>query len=302
MQYLFTSLWPGRFLSTRRSRSSAFTLIELLVVIAIIAILAAILFPVFAQAREKARQASCLSNTKQLGLGIYQYVQDYDETLPMGGVVFPAYDTRWPKTIYPYVKNVGVFACPSQTEEMFGATKTDFVPTLEAATAIKPTGPSSVGGYGINFNLVGFANAGATTLSKTLADIKDSAGTFLVCEAARLDGQGNTFALNGVAPKDWVPLQSIATEWQVFPPSSFTSNPNTGQASNQWFTQTADGHGNNHATCRRPVPRHNGGLNVIYCDGHAKWSKIEQFLGTSRAVPGRIGYDYGDPQNSWDDQ
>src|ERR1700734_1523997 len=69
---------------TRRSTrtQTAFTLIELLVVIAIIAILAAILFPVFAQAREKARQATCISNMKQLGLGFAQYTQDYDETSP----------------------------------------------------------------------------------------------------------------------------------------------------------------------------------------------------------------------------
>jgi len=64
------------------NRRTGFTLIELLVVIAIIAILAAILFPVFAQARAKARQASCLSNSKQLGLALYLYAQDYDETLP----------------------------------------------------------------------------------------------------------------------------------------------------------------------------------------------------------------------------
>jgi len=64
---------------------SAFTLIELIVVIAIIAILAAILFPVFAQAREKARQTSCLSNERQLGLAVIQYVQDYDQTYPPGG-------------------------------------------------------------------------------------------------------------------------------------------------------------------------------------------------------------------------
>ena len=70
-------------LSPRVSRSSGFTLIELLVVIAIIAILAAILFPVFAQAREKARQTSCLSNQKQIGTAALMYVQDYDETFPM---------------------------------------------------------------------------------------------------------------------------------------------------------------------------------------------------------------------------
>src|SRR5689334_14563129 len=68
--------------SRRSGRRNAFTLIELLVVIAIIAILAAILFPVFAQAREKARAISCLSNTKQLGLAVMMYVQDYDETYP----------------------------------------------------------------------------------------------------------------------------------------------------------------------------------------------------------------------------
>ncbi|WP_309718144.1 DUF1559 domain-containing protein [Armatimonas sp.] len=117
-----------------QSKKSAFTLIELLVVIAIIAILAAILFPVFAQAREKARTISCLSNTRQIGLGIMMYAQDYDETYcpyfsgftPPG--TYSAPSQYWPQLISPYIQKAGtsggggqalatdlsqVFICPS---------------------------------------------------------------------------------------------------------------------------------------------------------------------------------------------
>jgi prepilin-type N-terminal cleavage/methylation domain-containing protein/prepilin-type processing-associated H-X9-DG protein len=106
-----------------RDRRSGFTLIELLVVIAIIAILAAILFPVFAQARAKARQSACLNNMKQLGTGLMMYAQDYDETLPIndyiGNGLVPLLGWRDPKAgdswctgIYPYVKNLQVYVCP----------------------------------------------------------------------------------------------------------------------------------------------------------------------------------------------
>jgi prepilin-type N-terminal cleavage/methylation domain-containing protein len=112
-----------------RRRTPAFTLIELLVVIAIIAILAAILFPVFAQARAKARQAACLSNLKQLGLGLSLYVQDYDESLPIATswgprwgpsdyktnaqYVSPFPDSKQPGLLQPYLKNDPIWFCPS---------------------------------------------------------------------------------------------------------------------------------------------------------------------------------------------
>ena len=108
---------------------SGFTLIELLVVIAIIAILAAILFPVFAKVREKARQISCVSNEKQLGLALLQYEQDADEKFPVGlfinvgGQIGPqavgfgqsGMGMGWAGQIYPYVKSTGVYKCPDDS-------------------------------------------------------------------------------------------------------------------------------------------------------------------------------------------
>src|SRR5215831_4660428 len=118
-----------------RRKSFGFTLIELLVVIAIIAILAAILFPVFAQARESARTTSCLSNVRQIGLAVYMYVQDYDEQYPHSDYSLPAgsgsplnpaasgvFATRvnhykWESWLVPYIKNVQIMQCPSRTKD-----------------------------------------------------------------------------------------------------------------------------------------------------------------------------------------
>lgn len=107
----------GRAGIPARDRRSAFTLIELLVVIAIIAILAAILFPVFAQAREKARQSACLSNMKQIMLGLHMYTQDYDETFPperMPNVTNPGGPAgcTWRYALNSYIKNLQVWYCP----------------------------------------------------------------------------------------------------------------------------------------------------------------------------------------------
>jgi len=103
--------------SGSRTLRQGFTLIELLVVIAIIAILAAILFPVFAQARDKARGVACLSNIKQTALAITMYQQDYDESIPLGNQEYPGevynYDISWIKAVQPYVKNLQMFVCPN---------------------------------------------------------------------------------------------------------------------------------------------------------------------------------------------
>lgn len=102
--------------SSPRSQRKGFTLIELLVVIAIIAILAAILFPVFAQARAKARQISCISNEKQICLGVLMYQQDYDEIFPLlttdKNTATYVYDITWVNNIQPYIKSNQLFVCP----------------------------------------------------------------------------------------------------------------------------------------------------------------------------------------------
>jgi len=97
------------------SRKNAFTLIELLVVIAIIAILAAILFPVFARARENARRSSCQSNLKQIGLGLIQYQQDYDEKYQLSFGGGDGNNLQWMQLAQPYVKSSQIFVCPSNS-------------------------------------------------------------------------------------------------------------------------------------------------------------------------------------------
>ena len=108
---------PARGVTQSRTKNKGFTLIELLVVIAIIAILAAILFPAFAKARESARRASCSSNLKQIGLGMLQYAQEYDEKfIPATIDASPVTnELPWQVLVQPYLKSADLFRCPSNT-------------------------------------------------------------------------------------------------------------------------------------------------------------------------------------------
>jgi prepilin-type N-terminal cleavage/methylation domain-containing protein/prepilin-type processing-associated H-X9-DG protein len=188
---------------TQRPDRRGFTLIELLVVIAIIAILAAILFPVFARAREAARQSSCLSNTRQMSNAVMMYVQDNDEVYPymwMGGagnVHVPVGQTAstnyfiWAEAIYPYVKNAGVYQCPSQK--------------FTQAQMPYSTFP-------VSYNYNGNASGGASGTS--MATIGAPATTVLLYDGWTMDAWWY--------PQDQASLLSGLTSWTPASPSPVT--------------------------------------------------------------------------------
>jgi len=226
-----------------RSRRG-FTLIELLVVIAIIAILAAILFPVFAKAREKARQASCASNLKQLVLAFIQYKTDYDEKFPMtcwtptvntaGCAIWPQ---AWPNSIYPYCKNQQIFVCPSNS----GA--------CMMPGAYAPNSPGSVwdNGAGTNYGIGEefFSQSGG------LADAKLSAPaeTLFIADSRCNWIGGYWSAANRAA------LTRVAMAKRGASNSAACCNGNV------WDATAENG------------TLHNGGSNLGFADGHVKWYK-----------------------------
>jgi prepilin-type N-terminal cleavage/methylation domain-containing protein/prepilin-type processing-associated H-X9-DG protein len=169
--------------AARRNRRRGFTLIELLVVIAIIAILAAILFPVFARAREAARAASCRSNLKQIGLAINMYRQDYDETMPfqVNGSLWTFHPTDWANQTYwgyfylPYTKNQQIWACPSAKE-----------------ASVKTTS------YGVNGYLDGGRFSAPWQPGISDAAVEDPAGTLFAHDSweTRLDDNGDMLKIS----------------------------------------------------------------------------------------------------------
>ena len=221
--------------TNNRHRNGAFTLIELLVVIAIIAILAAILFPVFAQAREKARTASSGSNVRQLGLSILMYKQDYDEKHPFGGWLPDNIGSgEWQNSCSPYIKNKGLYYCPSSGDD-----------------TENPADPTQ---WSWNRNPVSYLynnQLGRDRRPVGDARIKAPAETWML-----LDGHSDWGGREGV---DW--MGRAKTVW-LMEDTTFGSAGSlvTGWLSWQGFTWA--------------LPRHNQGANVCFADGHVKYQKV----------------------------
>jgi prepilin-type N-terminal cleavage/methylation domain-containing protein/prepilin-type processing-associated H-X9-DG protein len=237
---------------------AAFTLIELLVVIAIIAILAAILFPVFAQAREKARQTACLSNTKQIALGIMQYSGDYDEALPVQGDDAQKRG-RWMYQVYPYIKNNQVFTCPNFPE---GA--------LNPADLMG----STISGYGWN-TCMGDNDSkippltGVIQTSYTLAQIAKPSDTIIVGETGTVATNGSTlqgYTLGARNPA----IQSAAL--------LSTSIPFFRHNTEQTAQKTVSG-----VTIKLPTV---GRANFCFLDGHSKSLTVGQAFEVAPTVNG----------------
>ena len=251
-----------------------FTLIELLVVIAIIAILAAILFPVFAQAREKARAIACLSNTKQLALAAIQYEQDYDEKTA-SGVNDHGLGSGWAGQLYTYTKSTAVYLCPD-----------------DAGSGLSHGHPTS---YLYNRNCAIYDPTGSGTgesasAGQSLAAFTAPAKTILLCEITGsgyydvsqpyTNGPGGPSGpsngdetYSGGSPAGC----GLGGQYDVVGYSTNFSGPTEPSGDVQYATGylrnsvAATGSAAAQSYFTGPTGRHTGGANYVMCDGHAKF-------------------------------
>jgi prepilin-type N-terminal cleavage/methylation domain-containing protein/prepilin-type processing-associated H-X9-DG protein len=258
------------------SKNKGFTLIELLVVIAIIAILAAILFPVFAKAREKARQTACLSNMKQLGLGLMQYVSDYDGVYPLSyyypnGTSGATGYCHWSAMIAPYTKSNQLFVCNSDPNKGVLPTNTfDYqVPNLS---------------YLGNELLMGRPKANFKVVAE--CELDDASSLIAVAEMTNYPFAmgGSSAASGGNGNKSHRPANVLSAADTNM---DGTNNTPLHQASLSecndalaWAsTLSASTNDESHSHVRYMQPdRHNGGQNYAFADGHAKWLKLGSVL------------------------
>lgn len=247
-----TQIRPSR---TKPSRF-AFTLIELLVVIAIIAILAAILFPVFAQARNKARATACLSNTKQIGLALLAYSQDYDEQMVRGWYGQDGYQAsnntvkyKWMDAIEPFVKNTGLYKCPNAPLGIANG-KGEYVPYKQLGTAIGTNANGDDQHYGSYVINSAYWDTNANPRSKR--------------------GVSNEIALSVVeAPAKTIWVTDGNGSYQISWPDVNNDPEVVGKDGSIGYLSWK-GHGIGDMQEGAVVDRHQGMTNVIYCDGHSK--------------------------------
>jgi prepilin-type N-terminal cleavage/methylation domain-containing protein/prepilin-type processing-associated H-X9-DG protein len=253
-----------------RSVNRAFTLIELLVVIAIIAILAAILFPVFAQAREKARTISCLSNIKQVNLSWQMYLQDYDETMvPMWGYnEDPTYGSLyWPKLLDPYTKSWAIYHCPSAPDPngVFGG------------------GPNAwwynqmrLSNIGYNYLDLGQWDGCTTTEGISLANVDTPA--FTISFADSESGDPASLASGG-----WMGVNAPA-QYAAINPAPITCTWYTGwHGGYDWTVNPSSTYPD---FLGFSIWRHTNGVNVGWVDGHAKFMQYQQLYAGTNFGPG----------------
>ncbi|MBI3947601.1 MAG: prepilin-type N-terminal cleavage/methylation domain-containing protein [Armatimonadetes bacterium] len=273
------SAYSIRRFGRRTGGIRGFTLIELLVVIAIIAILAAILFPVFSRARARARAASCLSNQKQWGTAILQYLQDFDECYPANGYYTPAL-VWWFDILAPY----------SGTKVVSGSN--DYAKGNKSSIAVCPDGPPVTGGtagsYG-NLTHAGYA-ANAQLLGWylspgiPLAAVNNPAALFLILETGY--PAWNSFGLRGFI------TSGGASSYAMYCPGSGEIYGN----------DICRMHTGSYAPVKKDClsGRHFGGMNIVYADGHVKWVKaqvvIADALDVSSSTNGGPGWDYMYPR------
>ncbi len=252
----------------RRHVRDGFTLIELLVVIAIIAILAAILFPVFAQARAKARAISCISNLRQLGTGAAMYSQDYDEkSIPSfieNNAGAEDWKGLWAVTIQPYLKNYAIETCP------------DTVGNWGIGWPEQPN-QNQMRSYAINDEMSGWNYA------KPLAVYQRPASTVQFSDAIAIyDPPGDA----------WTGMQTAYAKYQKNPDDikQFATVPAAAQFRGPRYMSFAV---QNKWEAPVPAARHNAMCNVTFFDGHAKAIKLSQYWLTDPN-------DWGGPRDIWE--
>jgi prepilin-type N-terminal cleavage/methylation domain-containing protein/prepilin-type processing-associated H-X9-DG protein len=235
----------------------AFTLIELLVVISIISALLAVVLPVFSASREKARQTTCLSNERQLGLAFAQYIQDNNDVFP-NGINGDADDRYWPGEGWagqcqPYVKTTGIFACPSD-------------PTIGTPPE------NAVCSFGYNINLTGNYWTFPTTPSdgQSLATLRDPSATVLLFEVSGVTTNltADREGVNTTGEGAFVSASASGLDNRLYAQDSWTS------PANQYATGYLGGRVPVDATItqfERAQGRHSTGSNFVLADGHSRW-------------------------------